>query len=68
MNLTVNGEPRQFDAAALTVAQLVDHLGLTGRRVAVEVNESVVPRARHGDHTLADGDAIEIVQFVGGGA
>ncbi len=64
--LTVNGEPRQFDPP-LRVAELVDRLGLTGKRVAVELNGEIVPKSRHGDTPLANGDRLEIVVAVGGG-
>jgi sulfur carrier protein len=65
MRLTINGEPREV-ADALTIAQLIVHLSLAGR-VAVEVNREIVPRARHEEHVLVEGDTLEIVHFVGGG-
>lgn len=65
MRLTINGEPREV-AEALTIAQLMVHLSLAGR-VAVEVNREIVPRARHEEHVLEEGDTLEIVHFVGGG-
>lgn len=66
MRLVVNGEERQVGANT-TVAGLLAELGLSGTLVAVERNEHVVPRARHADTRLDDGDHIEVVQFVGGG-
>ncbi|MDP9035752.1 MAG: sulfur carrier protein ThiS [Myxococcota bacterium] len=66
MKVTVNGSPREVPDG-LTVRALVELLGLTQGPVAVEVNRSVVPRARHGEHAIAAGDLIEIVHFVGGG-
>ncbi len=66
MNLTVNGEPRSFQALA-SVAELVAALGLDGRKVAVERNLEIVPRSAYGRTALADGDQIEIVHFIGGG-
>lgn len=65
LRITVNGETREADAA--TVASLVDELGLDRRKVAVERNLEIVPRSLHASTALADGDRIEIVQFVGGG-
>ncbi len=62
----VNGEPRALDAG-VTVADLVAALGLGPRRVAVEVNRAVVPRAEYGATALREGDAVEIIHFVGGG-
>ncbi len=66
--LKINGEPRQL-SLPLTVADLLSQLGHNNsRRVAVEVNENVVPADRHAEHRLADGDRVEIVTLVGGGA
>ena len=66
MHVVVNGEPRALDAGK-TVADLVATLGLGPRRIAVEVNRAVVPRADYGVTALRDGDAVEIIHFVGGG-
>ncbi|HEY5613398.1 MAG TPA: sulfur carrier protein ThiS [Lysobacter sp.] len=66
MEILLNGGPRQVDAA-LSVLQLLRLEGLAERRVAVEVNGEIVPRSRHGEHFLADGDRIEIVHALGGG-
>ncbi len=62
----VNDEPRDVRDDA-TVADLVTGLGLGARRVAVEVNRTVVPRVEHGAWHLTAGDRIEIIHFVGGG-
>ena len=66
MDITINGEKRAF-AAPLSVAGLLDALELEARKIAVERNLEIVPRSLFGDTALADGDRIEIVQFVGGG-
>jgi sulfur carrier protein len=66
MELTINGESRQF-SAPLSVAALVDVLGFTGKRIAVERNGEIVARGRHAEVELAAGDRIEIVVAVGGG-
>ncbi|MDJ0975178.1 MAG: sulfur carrier protein ThiS [Planctomycetota bacterium] len=50
-----------------TIAALIASLELGGRRVAVEVNGAVVPKAEHATHALAAGDRVEVVTFVGGG-
>lgn len=65
-SITLNGEPR-IVAAGATVCALLEVLDLAGKRVAVERNGSILPRARHGDTLLAEGDRIEIVVAVGGG-
>ena len=66
MQVIVNDEPRAL-APGATVAELVESLGLGPRRVAVEVNRTLVPRAEYAATPLADGDAVEIIHFVGGG-
>ncbi len=65
MKLTVNGDPITLDGA--TVADLVAQLNLGGRRLAVEVNQEIVPKSEHGTHTLNDGDTVEVVHAIGGG-
>lgn len=64
--LSVNGDPRQFDAST-RVVDLIQSLGLEGKRVAVERNGEIVPRSRFTSVELADGDSVEIVVAVGGG-
>jgi sulfur carrier protein len=66
ISLTINGEPRRFQAP-LKVEQLLETLALTGKRVALERNGDIVPRSRFGEEWLSDGDRIEIVVAVGGG-
>jgi sulfur carrier protein len=66
MNLSINGELRQF-SSPLTVAGLIETLGYAGKRIALERNGEIVSRSRHADVTLAEGDRIEIVVAVGGG-
>ncbi len=66
MRLTINGEERSFEGA-LDIAGLVRALGLDPRKVAVERNLEIVPRSAYARALLADGDRLEIVQFVGGG-
>ena len=66
ISITVNGECRQFNAP-LNCVDLLAHLELAGKRVALERNGEIVPRSRYGDETLTDGDRLEIVVAVGGG-
>ena len=66
MNLTINGDTREFEDG-LTISGLVEALRLNPLKVAVERNLEVVPKSLHGETRLANGDRIEIVQFVGGG-
>lgn len=64
--ITVNGEERRI-AGGLNIAEMLGELGLDHRKVAVERNLEIVPRSTLGDVAIADGDAFEIVHFVGGG-
>lgn len=66
IKLTLNGDPRSL-AAGVTAADLVEELGLSGRRIAVEINEEIVPKSQLADTRLADGDHIEVVHAIGGG-
>ena len=66
MLITLNGAARELPAS-LTVTGLIELLGYVGKRVAVERNGEIVPRSRHADTSLQDGDQIEIVAAVGGG-
>ena len=65
MRIQVNGE--NLEVAAATIQALVEELGLDVRKVAVERNLEIVPRSLHATITLAEGDRVELVQFVGGG-
>lgn len=67
IDLTINGQPRSFDSADFTVAQLVSRMGLEGKRIAIERNGEIVPRAAFGQVLLMPGDRLEIVGAVGGG-
>jgi thiazole synthase len=67
LRITVNQELRTLPAAA-TIADLIRQLKLDPQRVAVEVNREVVPRSRHNERSLAEGDTVEIVTLVGGGS
>ena len=66
MNIRLNGEDYLLDQG-VTVAALIDRLALKGRRLAVEVNEEVVPGSRHAEHRLEEGDRVEVVHAIGGG-
>ena len=66
MRVKLNGEARDLPEG-LTVAELVGELGLRARRIAVEINLDILPRDHYPRRALADGDVVEIVQFIGGG-
>lgn len=66
ITITVNGEPRQI-ASGTTIADLIDAMALTGKRLAVERNQEIVPKTTHAQVTLQAADVIEIVHAIGGG-
>ena len=66
MYVTINGEQREL-AAPVSVAELLQKLGLDARKVALERNLEIVPRSNYDGTILGDGDRLEIVHFIGGG-
>ena len=66
MNIFINGESREVPAET-TAAQLLDILALRGKRLAMEVNEEIVPRSTFEQHQFTSGDKVEIVHAIGGG-
>jgi len=66
MDIRLNGQPRALDPGA-SIADLLRLEGLAERRVAVEVNGTIVPRSVHAAHALAEGDQVEVVHALGGG-
>lgn len=66
MKLTINGDLHDHPDG-LTVKELLTDIGLDATKVAVERNREIVPRSQYGEVHLADGDALEIVHFIGGG-
>ncbi len=66
MQITLNGETREVKPG-MSVAGLVNSLGLEPKNVAVERNLEIVPKSLHGETEIADGDSFEIIEFVGGG-
>jgi thiamine biosynthesis protein ThiS len=66
MHLFINGEDKPF-VDSLSLAELIEQLGMKRDRVAVELNREIISRAQWGETALKDGDRLEIVHFVGGG-
>ncbi|MDX1458632.1 MAG: sulfur carrier protein ThiS [Marinobacter sp.] len=66
MNIHVNGDAIEVVEQA-TIATLLESLSLKGKRLAVEVNEEIVPRSQHADYRLSAGDRVEVVHAIGGG-
>ncbi len=66
MQITVNGTPTDIPND-LSMAGLIEQLDLTGKRLAVEVNQELVPRSQFDSHRLTADDRVEIIHAVGGG-
>ena len=66
MQIQLNGKAHPLDSS-ISLADLVERLGLTGKRLAVELNLEIVPRSQYADTRLNDGDRVEIVHAIGGG-
>lgn len=66
VRITLNGEAKTL-AETATVRDLLRHLGLADKRVAVELNKEIVPRSRHAEVRLQDNDCVEVVAAIGGG-
>jgi len=67
MKIQLNGQEREF-SDHISLAILIAQLGMKEDRVAVELNHSIVPRDLWLQTSLAEGDRLEVVHFVGGGA
>lgn len=66
LEIMVNGEPRRL-AGPATASDLLQQLGLDPRLVVVELNRKIIRRPQLAETTLSNGDAVELVHFVGGG-
>ena len=66
IEVTVNGKKHAFESGT-TVAGLLDQLSLNTQAIAVEINQEISPRDKHGQTLITAGDVLEIVTLVGGG-
>ena len=66
MNIVLNGQPKTL-SGPISVSTLIDELGYTGKRIAVERNGEIVPKSTYAGVLLEAGDRLEIVVAVGGG-
>ena len=66
MHLIVNGERFDFPNP-LNVEELIDYLGFQNQRIALEVNETIIPKSNHGSYILSNHDIVEVINAVGGG-
>jgi sulfur carrier protein len=67
MTITLNGQKKEVPDG-ITVLGLLEHLNIQQQRVAVERNEEIVKKALYAETVLGEGDALEVVSFMGGGA
>ena len=66
MQIEVNGDAMELPVGA-TILTLIENMALAGKRLAVEVNEDIVPRSQHREFVLSEGDRVEVVHAIGGG-
>ena len=66
MNIILNGATETIPEQ-ITLTELIQNMDLSGKRYAVEINEQLIPRSRHAEHRLQEGDNVEVVQAIGGG-
>ncbi len=67
ITITLNGEPYALEGP-ITVADLLERLELHPQTVAVELNYDLLRRDRYAVTTLGEGDKVEVVRMIGGGA
>jgi len=66
ISISINGAVQTFDKP-VSITALIEHMQIGNKRIAIECNGEIVPRGQFNQHTLADGDKLEIVVAVGGG-
>ncbi len=66
MRVTINGEQQTLEQGT-DIASLLVQLGVQGKRIAVELNEEIIPASAHAHTLLAENDCLEIVHAIGGG-
>ncbi|MDD2761423.1 MAG: sulfur carrier protein ThiS [Methylomonas sp.] len=66
MKISVNGDSREYGDNS-SVADVIADLGLSGKRIAVELNKEILPFTQYASQLIQDGDRLEIVQAIGGG-
>jgi len=66
MNIIVNGESKSV-SERLTALQLLKQLGVAEKKLALEINEEIIPRSTLNQHVIHEGDKVEIIHAIGGG-
>jgi len=67
ITIILNGKNKQLDGNT-SIAQLLENLDLSEKRLAVEINQQIIPRSDFASFTLNENDNVEIVQAIGGGS
>lgn len=67
MQISINGNDKNFDVETMSISTLIEHMNLVGKRIAIECNGEIVPRSQFASVMLQQGDKLEIVGAVGGG-
>ena len=67
MQISINGNDKNFDVETMSISTLLEHMNLVGKRIAIERNGEIVPRSQFASVMLQQGDKLEIVGAVGGG-
>lgn len=67
MQISINGNDKNFDLDTMSINTLLEHMNLVGKRIAIERNGEIVPRSQFDSVMLHHGDKLEIVGAVGGG-
>lgn len=67
MKIIINGKTKQFNKDVLTFKFLIEELDLVNKRFAIEKNGEIIPKSKFTEHTLKEGDKLEIIGAVGGG-
>ncbi|MFI4954297.1 MAG: sulfur carrier protein ThiS [Gammaproteobacteria bacterium] len=66
MQIYVNGEQQEI-ASSISLADLLVSLDMSGKRVAIELNQMIIPRGQHKETLLKEGDVIEVIHAIAGG-
>ena len=66
ITIILNGENTQIDSGT-NIEQLLDSMNLSEKRLAIEINQQIIPRSEFSSHSLNEQDKVEIVQAIGGG-
>ena len=66
MKIVINGESK-IVCEKITIQQLIQDLGMAQQKLALEVNQEIVPRSTFSEHLLQSGDIVEIIHAIGGG-